>query len=89
MVNAKLHIICGNCGSNDNFSLTNDEGGLAIACGNCATLHFLDSLMPKEYPVLPPLMPVKVPEECLHSHSGWVAAGMDFCPNCKKDLKDE
>ena len=54
MVNAKLHIICGNCGCNDNFeyntrdALIDDEGKLSssvevsIICLNCSTIHGLE-----------------------------------------------
>lgn len=52
MVNAKLHIICGNCGANDGFEYEIDkeakdfedyfEPGVYIKCNNCTTLHLLD-----------------------------------------------
>lgn len=52
MANAKLHIICGNCGSNNMFKYridkeldddTNKEYNVVyISCGNCGTLHSLD-----------------------------------------------
>ena len=53
MAKAKLHIICGNCGCNDNFTyeiesqgICNDDGSYSpdafIFCGNCSTLHSLD-----------------------------------------------
>jgi uncharacterized Zn finger protein len=52
MVMAKLHIICGNCGSNDMFEYKIDkdakdfgdrfEEGVYIKCDNCGTLHSLD-----------------------------------------------
>lgn len=52
MAHAKLHIICGNCGSNEFLSFTivrdfNDFGdyqtdGVVIHCGNCSTNHSLD-----------------------------------------------
>lgn len=49
MVNAKLHIICGNCGANWGLSLRNDEEvGPTIVCSNCSTLHFLETIMDKE-----------------------------------------
>ena len=47
MVAANLHMICGNCGSNSEFShYTHPEKGkpvVIIACNNCSTLHDLDS----------------------------------------------
>ena len=59
MVRAKLHIICGNCGSNEFFTFKIDPFGkeiegdkiylykpaVHITCGNCATLHFLSDIM--------------------------------------------
>ena len=53
MVNARLHIICGNCGSKEFLTYHISEGlmcdnegcerdGVVIACSNCATLHALD-----------------------------------------------
>jgi hypothetical protein len=52
MANAKLHIICGNCGQNDMFEHrisieidddTNEERQVVhIACNNCGTLHYLE-----------------------------------------------
>ena len=54
MVMARLHIICGNCGCNDEWELrivrdgddvTQDgpkfEDAAYFSCGNCATLHDL------------------------------------------------
>ena len=56
MVNAKLHIICGNCGSKEMFehkieTEIDDESEVEnatrqvvyIACKNCHTLHDLDN----------------------------------------------
>lgn len=55
MVNARLHIICGNCGCSDMFSFRIDPKGkdidgelspaVYILCDNCTTLHALDSTM--------------------------------------------
>jgi len=52
MVNARLHIICGNCGSDDMFKYRiNDEIDddsqerilrVAIICENCSTIHCLE-----------------------------------------------
>ena len=54
MANARLHIICGNCGCNNNFTYNIDPEGhdfsedeidlrsaVFITCENCATLHDL------------------------------------------------
>lgn len=54
MVCARLHVICGNCGCNDEFSFVIDPEGhditkeetefepaVFITCKNCATLHDL------------------------------------------------
>lgn len=55
MVMARLHVICGNCGCNDEFKYHVDPEGLdvsegddpkfkpsvVISCNNCATLHTL------------------------------------------------
>lgn len=56
MVNARLHIICGNCGAKDMFEHQirieqNDESEdvnatrqvVYIACNNCNTVHDLDN----------------------------------------------
>lgn len=59
MARAKLHIICGNCGCNDEFSFElvmdgNDCGdgtvrpAAWIRCGNCSTLHDLGDTMPEK-----------------------------------------
>ena len=55
MVNAKLHIICGNCGCNNMFKYEIDEEakdfgkriepGVFITCKNCSTTHMLDDNM--------------------------------------------
>ncbi len=52
MANAKLHMICGNCGQNDMFDYhisneinddTDEEYQVVyIGCNNCGTLHILD-----------------------------------------------
>ena len=52
MAHAKLHMICGNCGSNDQFTYeivtySDDDTGeerkrISIACNNCSTLHCLE-----------------------------------------------
>jgi len=55
MVHARLHIICGNCGSKDMFEhrirtemddMSEDENAtrqvVYISCKNCKTLHDLD-----------------------------------------------
>lgn len=51
MVMARLHIICGNCGCNDDFEYTSDyerdddgeiETRVRIICNNCATIHALE-----------------------------------------------
>ena len=55
MVMARLHVICGNCGCNDEWELRveregNDvsneyeeyEDSASMACGNCATIHALE-----------------------------------------------
>lgn len=55
MANAKLHLICGNCGCNDMFTyeivkdghdITEDKpkfkDAVFLSCGNCYTLHDLE-----------------------------------------------
>ncbi len=46
MVNARLHLICGNCGCNDEWEwehvVDSDEQSVWIWCLNCSTLHSLD-----------------------------------------------
>jgi uncharacterized Zn finger protein len=59
MANARLHIICGNCGCNDKltFDIVPEghdisdtepkfEPAVWIRCGNCATVHDLSDCMP-------------------------------------------
>lgn len=52
MARARLHIICGNCGCNTEFTYTIEpeardlgdgtfEPEVFISCGNCTTLHYL------------------------------------------------
>lgn len=59
MANAKLHIICGNCGQNNMFDYEiveeiNDDTNepyqtVYIGCNNCHTLHDLeDNAKPRE-----------------------------------------
>lgn len=53
MVKARLHLICGNCGSDDQFEYKiNNEidddtnkpfQSVSIICNNCHTIHNLDS----------------------------------------------
>lgn len=56
MANARLHVICGNCGCNDLFTLRIDPTGscdregneypsATLTCGNCSTNHTLDEDM--------------------------------------------
>ena len=55
MARDRLHIICGNCGCNDEFSWEIVKNGqdfgkffkddVYIRCGNCATLHALSSFI--------------------------------------------
>ncbi len=57
MAHAKLHIICGNCGCNDELTYSVDPKGMdfgdrfepsvTIACRNCGTLHSLDATVDK------------------------------------------
>jgi hypothetical protein len=51
MVHARLHIICGNCGCNNNFEYRafdedQDEEfshiDVRITCNNCSTIHGLE-----------------------------------------------
>jgi len=53
MANERLHIICGNCGCNDNFEWQHQQGLVAngekisdedtwVWCRNCSTLHSLN-----------------------------------------------
>ena len=62
MANAKLHMICGNCGCNDSFEYRHvevftgpdDEAQhmvTELVCKNCSTLHFLDSNAKNQNPV--------------------------------------
>lgn len=58
MVNARLHIICGNCGQNDMFTYqinneidddTNEKyQTVNLICNNCHTIHDLDTNARKE-----------------------------------------
>ena len=62
MVMARLHVICGNCGSSDMFSYKIDhdpDGSIAadnnvvrIKCRNCSTIHALeDNAIPEKLKV--------------------------------------
>jgi len=42
MVMAKLHVICGNCGSANGFDWEYKQDDVYIGCKNCATLHALN-----------------------------------------------
>lgn len=59
MVRARLHLICGICGSGDDWDDYNvkknpeneepkNKHSVSIGCGNCATLHFLDDYMDEQ-----------------------------------------
>jgi len=59
MVRARLHIICGNCGCNNEWELRVSEElddeiadkfntRVTLACNNCHTLHFLDNYIKPE-----------------------------------------
>lgn len=61
MAHAKLHVICGNCGSNEYLTFKIDleghdissdeteyEPAVFISCKNCSTLHDLDDTVPME-----------------------------------------
>lgn len=61
MARARLHIICGNCGCNDEFEFVIDPKGhdvtqeeprfepaVFISCRNCSTLHDLSTTMPQK-----------------------------------------
>ena len=60
MARARLHLICGNCGCNDMWKYHicvdgNDIDGVLypavrLLCGNCTTLHNLDSNAKNENP---------------------------------------
>ena len=58
MVRARLHVICGNCGCNDEFTYEimlnadidddgNDVPMVFINCRNCGTTHSLNTSMPE------------------------------------------
>ncbi len=53
MVMAKLHLICGNCGSSNDFEYKNEDhfadaeetviqSETTITCKNCSTIHWLN-----------------------------------------------
>lgn len=57
MARARLHIICGNCGCDDElkYSIEKDfhdygdhmEDGVVIVCRNCSTQHDLSNTVPE------------------------------------------
>ena len=66
MARARLHMICGNCGCNDEFEFEIDEKGqdfgedgfkpeVFIRCKNCTTLHALtdNAELEESYEILP------------------------------------
>ncbi len=75
---SKLHIICGNCGSNDDFTFSIDTKGhditegeskfepaVLISCGNCSSLHDLsDFIEDTSWPEVP----VSAIERAMISH---------------------
>ena len=78
MVMSKLHIICGNCGSNDELTFYIDPKGhdisegeskfepaVFIACGNCSTLHDLSDFIEN---TTWPEMPIAAIERVIISH---------------------
>ena len=61
MVMARLHLICGNCGCNDDWEWEHRPEEIAegevwvsedvtLSCGNCITLHSLNDNAKKEEP---------------------------------------
>ena len=57
MVRARIHIICGNCGCNDEWELEIDtypddeiedkeNTSVVLCCKNCSTLHHLEEYFP-------------------------------------------
>ncbi len=54
MVNAKLHIICGNCWCNNEFTFIEHKGDeycpadVGITCNNCSTIHSLSDNADRE-----------------------------------------
>lgn len=85
MVMARLHIICGNCGCNDEFTFKivpdmNDRGfgeplepAVCITCANCSTVHTLDDTITEDR-----VMGVKEKEHhTFHSHSKYTGEGED------------
>lgn len=48
MANSKLHIICGNCGCNDEFTYRISYDDVFIYCNNCSTLHLLRKTVKEE-----------------------------------------
>lgn len=60
MANARLHIICGNCGNGDkkyfSFEIVKDfidyggrqEDDVLIKCKNCCTIHVLSNVLPEK-----------------------------------------
>ena len=58
MVRANLHIICGNCGSNEDLSCKVERGGqdmgthsedaVYVTCGNCSTVHDIFTTVEKK-----------------------------------------
>lgn len=58
MVRARLHLICGNCGCNDDWTWSYDPEAMddgvkftpdvTIKCGNCSTHHSLSVTAPTD-----------------------------------------
>lgn len=55
MVKSRVHLICGNCGCNDEWSWTyckdSDDNGdgtadddVLLKCGNCSTIHSMNEI---------------------------------------------
>ena len=45
IANPRIHMICGICGCNKEFSYRIVEDDVLISCGNCASLTALDEII--------------------------------------------
>lgn len=62
IANPRIHIICGICGSNKDFSfkiakeISDDDGSeisvVYVKCNNCSSLTDLDEIIPKEKKII-------------------------------------
>ena len=101
MVNERLHIICGNCGSNDSFEFNIDPKGhditvevaafepaVFICCKNCSTIHDLSKNALMEKPYNKEVAGDTKPCKYCSIYQMPIYANYIYCPYCTRALSD-